>query len=335
MAKGGQTKKGQSLRYNFGWAGPSTPDIRDLKFMYPFQIGLALPREVDMTAAMPPIYDQGDLGTCGLQTLGGLLEYRERKQGFTDAQTPSRLQMYYDTRVLMGTVNEDSGVHNRTMMKALAANGYCEEKEFWPYTISKFKLKPSAAAYADAAKSRDIKYQKVPQNLDAMRQCLAEGNPIIFGHMVYQSYMDAPEGDVPMPGPGERPVGGHDTLLVGYDDDAQRFISRNSWGTRWGRAGYGSFRYIYATNANLASDFWTVTLVPTDSDQPSPTPTPTPVFDWNKLWEIIKKLIEAILADNKPKIKKAVQEMRKEGCPDEIISGAMDFALRSAIKMKK
>ena len=41
-----------------------------------------------------------------------------------------------------------------------------------------------------------------------------------------------------MPTPGEKLLGGHAVLAVGYDEAEQRFIVRNSWGTGWGKKGY-------------------------------------------------------------------------------------------------
>lgn len=39
--------------------------------------------------------------------------------------------------------------------------------------------------------------------------------------------------------------GGHALLVVGYDHVAGYFIIKNSWGSDWGRAGYGRFSYDY------------------------------------------------------------------------------------------
>ena len=51
-------------------------------------------------------------------------------------------------------------------------------------------------------------------------------------------------------------LGGHAVAVVGYDDAAQVFIVRNSWGTGWGMAGYFTMPYAYFET--LASDFWTI-----------------------------------------------------------------------------
>jgi C1A family cysteine protease len=64
-----------------------------------------------------------------------------------------------------------------------------------------------------------------------------------------------------MPQTSEQVLGGHAVLAVGYDDQSQRFIVRNSWGNNWGMAGYFTIPYAYLADNNLADDFWTVRLV--------------------------------------------------------------------------
>ena len=71
----------------------------------------------------------------------------------------------------------------------------------------------------------------------------------------------AKSGVLNLPGSGEGVVGGHAVLAVGYDDVAQRFIVRNSWGTSWGLDGYFTMPYAYLCDANLSDDLWTITLV--------------------------------------------------------------------------
>jgi len=64
-----------------------------------------------------------------------------------------------------------------------------------------------------------------------------------------------------MPAKGEKVVGGHAVLCVGYDDAAQRFTVRNSWGAKWGMNGYFTMPYAYMTSSGLASDFWMLKTV--------------------------------------------------------------------------
>jgi len=50
-------------------------------------------------------------------------------------------------------------------------------------------------------------------------------------------------------------------LAVGYDDTAERFIVRNSWGPRWGQRGYFTLPFKYLLEPGLSDDFWTVRMV--------------------------------------------------------------------------
>jgi C1A family cysteine protease len=49
-------------------------------------------------------------------------------------------------------------------------------------------------------------------------------------------------------------------LLVGYNDDTQRFILQNSWGTSVGQKGFFEIDYKYLLDPNLAADFWVLTF---------------------------------------------------------------------------
>lgn len=271
----------------YGWQ-PSLPDFRDRYYSAPIQVLTAMPPSVDLSQPSPgepfdPPYDQGSLGSCGPNALSSDIVF-SLIQSLHRGIMPSRLFIYYCTRTLMGTVGTDSGVDNRTMLKALAQFGWCDE-ELWPYDIEKFKVKPPQAAFDQAAtRSGLIQYLRVQQDLTQMKACLAGGDPFIFGFTVYNS-METPQvdrtGDVPMPSVFDRVVGGHDVHFVGYDDFSQRFKFKNSWSKKWGKGGYGTIPYTYAINQNLSSDFWTVQAaglapLPPPTPPPSPIPTPTP-----------------------------------------------------------
>src|SRR5712692_433505 len=67
--------------------------------------------------------------------------------------------------------------------------------------------------------------ERVLQSLPQIKGCLASGYPFVFGFTVYESFQSATvakTGTVPMPGHGEKAVGGHAVLAVGYDDTKQR-----------------------------------------------------------------------------------------------------------------
>ena len=94
-----------------------------------------------------------------------------------------------------------------------------------------------------------------------MREYLAEGYPFVFGFSVYEAFESeevATTGKLDLPKRGEKQLGGHAVMAVGYDDSAERALIRNSWGRSWGTKGYFTMPYDYISDNNLADDFWTI-----------------------------------------------------------------------------
>ena len=76
-------------------------------------------------------------------------------------------------------------------MKSLNRQGAPHE-QLWPYEISKFKTRPSSAAYADGQLHQAITYARVYHTLNAMKTVLAAGFPFVFGFALYDSF-ESPE----------------------------------------------------------------------------------------------------------------------------------------------
>jgi C1A family cysteine protease len=249
---------------NFGWL-PDLPDQRDLLYSAPGEYLQALPPQVDLRKndKFPPVYDQGQLGSCTANAIAGALQFDELKQKEPGSFEPSRLFIYYNERVIENTVSSDSGARIRDGIKSVGSTGYCPETE-WPYDITKFADQPPDTCYQDAKKYKAVKYQRVIHLLSQMKGCLAAGSPFVAGFSVYESIRNSEvekTGDIPLPRLGERLLGGHAVLIVGYDDTRRVFILRNSWSDGWGNGGYGTLPYIYLGSPFLASDFWVITTV--------------------------------------------------------------------------
>ena len=237
-----------------------TPDSRDFKFsVAPVAV---LPTVVDLRPKCPSIYDQSSLGSCTANAIGGAFEFDQIKQNIPH-WTPSRLFIYYNERLMEGTIDQDAGAQIRDGVKVINQYGVCAES-VWEYIPTQFTIKPSALAYSQAKLHPALQYHSVVQSLITLKQALANGFPMVCGISIYESFESqevADTGMVPMPTATEQFLGGHAVLIVGFDDSKQCFIMRNSWGVDWGIQGYFYMPYSYITDQNLASDFWVITLV--------------------------------------------------------------------------
>jgi C1A family cysteine protease len=255
----------------YGWQ-PDLPDHRDFLYAAPPKVLTALRLKVDLRPVCPPVYDQGQLGSCTANAIAGVIEFDQIKQK-TREFTPSRLFIYYNERVIEHDVDLDNGAQIRDGIKSVAKQGVCSEAS-WPYDDQNkdpdpcpecpYAQKPPKKCYSEARKHKVKVYRRLTPVLSSLKGCLASGYPFVFGFTVYESFESqevAETGIVPMPSPGERVVGGHAVVGVGYDDAKQQFIVRNSWGKKWGIKGYFMMPYAYLTDSNLADDFWTIQMV--------------------------------------------------------------------------
>lgn len=261
---------------------PSLADQRDLILRFTAAQQRATAASVDLrsTGYLPDVWDQGQLGSCVAHGAGAAYSYDLAKQGSAKNFTPARLFIYYNGRIIENTVSSDSGLTITDGAKSINQYG-CPPESDWGYNISQYTVKPPVQAYTDGAARQSVKYARVPQTTVDMQACLTGGFPIVVGFTVYESFESqavANTGVVPMPGPGEQVLGGHCTLLVGFDLKGS-WILRNSWGSDWGTDGYFTMPQAYLTNPKLASDFWVVQQVESPDPTPlppSPSPTPTP-----------------------------------------------------------
>ena len=236
---------------------------------------VTLPGSVDLRPWCSPIENQGALGSCTAHAGVGIVEYFERR-AFGKHIDASRLFLYKTTRNMMHQAG-DTGAFLRSTMGSLVLFGVPPE-EYWPYNVADFDKEPSAFCYAFAQKFQAITYYRLDpmgttQNalLDRIKANLAGGLPSMFGFTVFSSYTQAnTTGKIPFPTPGERIVGGHAIVAIGYDEGMKikntapgaaettgALLIRNSWGAGWGAAGYGWLPYDYVLKG-LADDWWSL-----------------------------------------------------------------------------
>lgn len=272
----------------FGWLPdfPSisdyTPEQKDVKPMLAtirrrMESAPALATSADLRAWCSPVENQLNLGSCTANAGVGMVEYYERR-AFGRHIDASRLFLYKATRNLLKATG-DTGAFLRTTMEALVLFGVPPE-EYWPYVVANYDTEPSAFLYSFGQNYQALKYYRLdpagtakPAVLASIKTNLASGLPAMFGFTVYNSYTQASvanKGAIPYPTPGEKIVGGHAVMAVGYNDTLQikntnpgavattgALLIRNSWGTGWGDGGYGWLPYDYVLKAQ-ATDWWTL-----------------------------------------------------------------------------
>jgi C1A family cysteine protease len=254
----------QTLSRNrkFGWT-KQLPDPRDLVMSWTKEqlnvqkISVSLDLR---NSYMPGIYDQGTLGSCTGNAVCAAYTYVANS---LKVKNPilSRMFIYYNARVLGKTVNYDSGAYIRDCMKSVNKQGISPEIDY-PYKITSFKQKPSNKAYTNAKLNLSVKYLSVVISSDSFKTALSNGFPVIFGFAVPNYFISnsvSKTGIMPEY-KGESILGGHAVLACGYDDNTRMFLIRNSWGTKWGQAGYFYMPFSFV-NSGLLADAWILKVV--------------------------------------------------------------------------
>jgi C1A family cysteine protease len=241
----------------YGWK-PQPSDERDLMYAKA-QPHYSFPASVDLRDNMPPIEDQGQLGSCTSFGIGRCLQYAQNKAKILSFG-PSHLFIYYNERWEEGTISQDAGANIRDGIKACNIYGFAPE-EIWPYNISRFTEKPPQAAYDAALQDRIHFYASIDNsNVNNIKLALVHGYPVVFGFRVFQNFEDYKVGDIlQLPDPTAQSLGGHCVCISGYDDSKGAFLVANSWGESFGESGYYWQSYDYMTS-NLCSDFWVIRL---------------------------------------------------------------------------
>ena len=189
-----------------------------------------------MVSKIRTVYNQGRTNSC---TANAICQAFNILNTTDTSFNPSRLYIYARERYL------ESGMRVNSPMTDTGANecdglywattiGICSDK-LWPFNQSKVDVQPPQSYDRDACRHRIFDVFEVPRDIRSIRTILHSGYPILAAIAVYDSFMSeevANTGIVPMP-EGEF-IGGHEVVVVGYDDVNERVIVVNSWGKEWG-----------------------------------------------------------------------------------------------------
>jgi C1A family cysteine protease len=200
-----------------------------------------------------PVKDQGDEGSCTAHTGTENSEFLYRKyRGESPIFSPAYL--YYLARVIDGDPNDDAGSTGRSTCIALQKYGVCLESQD-PYVAGQYAIPPTTEQTQDALAYKSGAYHFLSTVQD-IKSCIASGYCCMIGFTVYQSF-ESIGADGMMPSPNkstEQVLGGHETLVYGYDDSKGTLDVLNSWGASWGDFGSFHMKYSDAADPDILMD---------------------------------------------------------------------------------
>lgn len=250
-----------------------------------------IPDAIDLSPMMPPPLLQIH-GSCvsyaiGYAMRGYYAALENRVEPGTRSFTPSPAFLHSQIRNRNESC-EAAGSHAFYALSYLSGRGsldldaipdaaMCTERVEHPSSApDRFRITDFRFIYVSERDRRRVSRR----DLDAIKQQLAAGHPVAVGFEVFGvipssrtpdgvtlQYLKAGEIYQGSLAPNSGSAGGHQMVLVGYDERRQAFLVQNSWGPYWSGDGYGWISY----GAALA-DMRNASVMRTGFRPPRPVP---------------------------------------------------------------
>jgi C1A family cysteine protease len=200
-------------------------------------------RNVNGNDFVTPVKDQGQCGGCWAFSMTGGLEAYTLIQNNTPGQDLSLAEQVLISCSGIGSCDGASGLNGDYIV-----NTGLPPTSYFPYTAANTACSKAKKGWQDHT-YKAAAWGSVDQTVDAIKQAVATYGPVPTAFMVYEDFMNY-QGGVYSYTSGKQD-GGHAILVVGYNDDGQYFIVKNSWGTGWGEDGFFRIAYSQVTDSNV------------------------------------------------------------------------------------
>ncbi len=222
----------------------------------------SMPSRVSLRQHTPKCLNQGRQGSCvGWAAAYGARTILHSRQTGKDPNSHTFSPSYVYNQIAFEGCQ---GTYLHYAMETLQKQGALPFSEF-DYNEGSCRLQPTNSEKTSAAEFRIRGYERLSLgasnykvDINAIRQNLAAGAPVVIGMMVGQSFTQGMMGkQLWRPSQsdlrGTSRLGGHAMCVIGYDDTALNgkgaFEIMNSWGERWGENGiayvsYPDFEYF-------------------------------------------------------------------------------------------
>jgi len=208
-------------------------------------------RNKDGVNWLTPVRDQGRCGSCVAFAAIGTLEGE-----YNIAAKSSGLNVDFSEQDLFSHIGYCGyGSMPFLALMQLEYRGVPDEA-CYPYASGRLgENQPESGACADRD-ARTVKIATYDSVGASQLKAALQLGPVMTTMTVYDDFMFYQGGVYKHVTGGV--AGGHAVAIVGYDDAAQAWIVRNSWGTGWGEGGY--FRIAYDDDSGVGSDNYAIRL---------------------------------------------------------------------------
>lgn len=185
-----------------------------------------LPAIYDLRPKLGPCKNQGSQGACAAMAMSAVKEYQENIQW--DHLQELSAQYIHNFRV---------SKTGKGMMETVLKHGACTE-ELCPYLSTKKKEDITWDVRRDGRTRRISTYGQVTTRW-GLKKALINDGVVWIAFPVYHPGLEMWK---PL-NPDDPIKGGHAMAVVGFDEEKEHFIIRNSWGPKWGDQGHTYYKY--------------------------------------------------------------------------------------------
>jgi hypothetical protein len=214
----------------------------------------ARPSSVDLSNSLGWVRDQGIRDTCLACAATTVHEQTLQTQGAHD-EGLSEEYLHWSSRThppLHGT-----GRSVAQVSQALDHHGQPTYAS-WPYDPLCDESSPGYVP-PDLTHHRfwTGELQAISRDIAAVCDCLRDGAAAVLGIALWPQFYVADRGILDVPTAATLLPANHAVVAVGFDDDTQTLMIRNSWGNGWGDRGHATLPY--AAWAVVARGVWRLT----------------------------------------------------------------------------
>lgn len=234
----------------------SDNDYLNIPFVdIPFGSTSNLPSSYDLSSDMPPVGNQGNIGSCVAWAAGYYLKsYQEKVQhnyqysGYNTVMSPP----FMYNQIKIGDCQ--SGSYFVDAFNLLKDQGICTLEQM-PFDGQDCETQPNSTQTQQALSNKISSFERLPNDgiVNNIKYYITQNTPIVIGVKVDNAFSNRHNINYEFIYEGlanPSTFSNHAMLVVGYDDGRNAFKVINSWGTNWGNNGYCWINYDLFTDGN-------------------------------------------------------------------------------------